>query len=114
MSKTYKRSITYQCSFAVFIVCLVALLFVTSINVFMYEGLFVSGINWVYSYQQAQQSQFVIVVYNLFSICSGPLGVGVCVGFYLVFVKRKLKLFVHIAYFMYCTHLMALFKQATQ
>ena len=109
-----RNQISASCSFAVLIICIVSLCGLVIFNALSYEGFFIRGLNWIYAYQQAQPYEAVKVIYNIIAFYSGVVGVGITIATYVVLVKRKLKILVHIAYLMYCTYLMALLKQSFQ
>ena len=114
MTNLSRKSISDACRITVLFTCIVVSFTIIIMNALMYEGFFIRGVNWIYNYQQSQPQRFIRVIYNIFAFIGGPTGVAIVIAIYFILVKRKLKFFVHISYFMYCTYLMALFKQSFQ
>ena len=106
--------ISNNCSLCVLLICMVALFTIAIMNTIMYEGLLIRGINWVYTLQTAQPQKSFQVFYNLFAQYNSTVGAAINITFYLILVERKLKVLIHVSYFLLCTYLMALIKVCTQ
>lgn len=99
---------------AVLLITYVLLFTIIVLNAVMNEGLFIQGLNFIYNYQQSQGQPAIIVIHNLVSLLSYPLGVMAMILIYYFLASRKLKVAVHLVFYFYATYIIAIIVQSQQ
>lgn len=71
------------------------------------------GLNFIYKYQQNQPHNWIKVIQNILSILASQV-IGIIIVIYIVLVKRKLVVLIHIGYFSLFTYLIGILNLALQ
>lgn len=100
--------------FAIFLVSYAALVLSIVLNVTFLSSLFFQGLNFIYSYQNAQPQEGVRAIQNLISYLSHPILVAVVIIVYFLISKRRLLVIVHLLYYFFFTYLEAILVEGIQ